>query len=52
MRSSIEDLSNIYTGSDIFIIDFPDTKFDPNCFMIIFRISFWAAKTYSSIKSY
>ena len=38
--STIDLLSNISTGNDMFIIDFPDMRFDPSCLMIILIMSF------------
>lgn len=38
-------LSKIYTGSDMFIMDLPDMRFEPICLRIIFRTPFCAFRT-------
>lgn len=45
--SSIDFLSKISTGSDMFMIDLPDIRLEPICLRIIFKTPFCAFSTYS-----
>lgn len=52
MTSNIDFLSNISTGRDILIMDFPANRLVLSCLIIIFSISFWAANASESQNMY